>query len=176
MRVCELNHQWTDCDTNSYWTFTGGSAVARSKKQFQLSSQIFHIIYSDHANVCMPKGELEVCGHWVLVQANESVHYLIEYKDIQMLIWFRLSVNFHIITQMYSCGWGFIQGDFCSIRYCASICCMWLYSTSSTCHFTQWFKKIHTELNVTIHSKENKGRDAALHVRWHLSANGWDVI
>lgn len=65
-----------------------------SKKEFQPPSQIFHIIYYDHANVCMPKGELGVCGQWVLVQANESIHYWIEYKDIQMLIWFRPECRF----------------------------------------------------------------------------------
>lgn len=54
----------------------------------------FKLFYSDHANVCMPKGELGLCGHWALAQANESVLYLTEYKDIQMLIWFRPECKF----------------------------------------------------------------------------------
>lgn len=89
-----INSDWANSETNSdsIGLSLADSTVATSMKV--LPSQIFHIIYSDHANMCMPKGELGVCGHWALVQANESVHYLIEYKDIQMLIWFRPECKF----------------------------------------------------------------------------------
>lgn len=70
------------------------STVTMSKKEFQAPSQTFHIIYSDHANVCMPKGELTLSvgpGQWEhslfdRIQRYSNVSLIPTWVEISILL------------------------------------------------------------------------------------------
>lgn len=126
----------------------------RKRKNYNRHHTYFILFYSYHANVRMPKGELGLCGHWALVQANESLLYLMEYKDIQMLIWFRPECKFpyyypnvFLWRRLYS-RW---------LLFYTLLCNNMLHVIKrrffNLSFYTRVEKIIHAELNVTIHSK-----------------------
>lgn len=123
------------------------------RKNFNHRQKSSTLFYFHHANKCMSKGELGVCGPRVWVQANENIHYLIEYKDIQMLIWFRPECKFPYYYPNVFLWWRLYSRWLLFYTLLLDNMLHVIIRHFFTCHFTQGLKKIRAELNVTIHSK-----------------------